>query len=280
MKKRKKVLQVAKKQNKIVSSIMLVLVSVFLVFVVSTSFTLAWFASQDAATGQFSFGGAVVVQVANQDGELADSDPVTISYSADSLLPGIKILPDIQVLLLQSSTASVMRARIDTSVEGLSAAQNEQLNSWFVNSFMPQVNDEWDMHTDGWFYYLGLATSSTMVMTQTATDSGLTSAIYGSTYANYTAATNRSLAGDTTVLGSIAANSHNESIAFLTHSFRLPYNIDDSFANATISLTFYVEAMQDYIVNESEQNVLPTLGNVKPILDELSPTHDALGNLK
>ena len=267
------------RKKDILSSVLLVLVSTFLVFVVSTSFTMAWFSSSDTANGTFHLGGAVVVQVSDQQGTLADGDPITLTYAASELLPGIEVLPDIWVLLLQSTTTSVMRARIDTSVQGLTPEQNTQLNTWFRDAYLPQINTSWSVYTDGWFYYLGSAGSLGMVMTQTATDSGLTTPVYGTTFANYTATTDRTIQDSSTVTASLFAGAHNISIDFLTDSFRLPTSIDDSYANATITMTFYVEALQDYLLDGTEQNVLPTILNVKTIMDTLSPTHDANGDL-
>ena len=259
---------------------MLIVVSVLLVYVVTSSFTMAWFSAPDEAGTMFAFGGAVVVEVANEQGSLGDGEPVDMQYSANYLLPGMRVIPFVYTMLRQSSTTAIMRARIDTTVTGLTPEQNQQLNIWFRDAFAPQIDNAWALNSaDGWYYFLGSNNSGTMVMTQTASDSGLTTPVYGTTYANYIPATNRTITNQNTVLGSVYPGSGNTILPFLTKDFRIPFHITDEYANATINLTFYVEALQDYLINtETEENILPTLQNAKTIFDSITETHDPNGN--
>ncbi len=272
---------VKKRCKDAITNIMLIVVSVLLVYVVTSSFTMAWFAGTDEGSTMFAFGGAVVVEVANQHGALSDGEPVEMDYSADYLLPGMRVIPFVYTMLKQSSTTAIMRARIDTSVTGLTPEQNEQLNIWFRTAFSSQIDQAWALNaTDGWYYFLGSNNSGTMVMTQTASSSGLTTPVYGTTYANYIPATNRTITNQNTVLGSVYPGAGNTILPFLTKDFRIPFHITEEFANATINLTFYVEALQDYLINtETEENILPTLQNAKTIFDSITKTHDSSGNL-
>lgn len=250
-----------------ISKLLLVLVSTLLVIVATISITVAWFADYDFGSANLTLAGGIYVEVANEHGILADGEPISIEFNADKLLPGMVVIPKIYTVLRPTNNTAVMRARLDAKVTGLSAADNAQLALWFLQSYTPKIDTSWQLYEqDGWYYFLGSEATGTFVMTEPAESSSLTAPIYGVTNANYTPATNRVITDQNTVIGSVNSGVSNLALPFLNNNFRIPKEINNTYSNANIELTFYVEALQDFIIVGGE-NVLPTIANVKTIMD-------------
>lgn len=253
------------------SSVALIVLSVLLVISVTTGATLAWFASQDNAAATFILGEPVIVSVTEADG--SDSTVLDMAIDSTNLLPGMLIVPDVAVTLDASTTATIMRARIDSVVTG-GAGDNAVLNTAFRDELTPVISQSWVYYdTDGWYYFLGDAGLNSRVMNTTAEASALGAPDFGATTAEYdpvlTGPRSLEVVETDTVLASVVPGGTAQTIDFLTTSFRLPTDITNEYANADISLTFYVEALQDYLVI-TDTNVLPTLDNAKTIMDSIS----------
>lgn len=253
------------------SAITVVVLSVLLIMAVTIGSTLAWFASQDSATGSFILGEPVVVSVTEADG--TDTETLTMLIASDNLLPGMRVNPDIAVSLQPSTTATILRARIDSSVTG-GTGDNETLNQNFRDVLTPIIAGAWVLNVDdGWYYFLGDAGLDARVMNTPTEDSVLTTPEFGSTNADYdtalTAPRNFGDPAEDTVLASVVSGTVIKTIPFLTTAFRLPTTITNEYATAQINVLFHVEALQDFIVIE-DANVLPTLGYAKTIMDSIS----------
>lgn len=250
-----------------ISKLLLVLVTTLLIIVTTVSLTVAWFADYDFGSANLTLAGGIYVEVANENNVLADGEPISITFNAEKLLPGMVVIPKIYTVLRPTNNTAVMRARLDAKVTGLSQEDNAQLTLWFLQSYTPKIDTSWQLYEqDGWYYFLGSENTNTFVMTEPAEHSSLTAPIYGVTNANYIPATNRVLQGANTTVGSVNSGATNLALPFLNTNFRIPKEINNSYSNATIELTFYVEALQDFLVINNE-NVLPTVANVKTIMD-------------
>lgn len=253
------------------STVALIVLSVLLVISVATGATLAWFASQDNAVGTFTLGQPVVVSVTDAAG--ADATELNMTIASTNLLPGMLISPDVAVTLQPSTTATIMRARIDSEVVG-GTGDPATLNQSFRDVLTPVISDAWVLYdTDGWYYFLGAGGLDARVMNTPAETSGLATPEFGSTVADYDAAllAPRTMLAtpENTVLASIVSGAAPKTIEFLVNDFRLPTDITNEYANAQINLTFYIEALQDYLV-VGDTNVLPTLANAKTLMDTLT----------
>lgn len=253
------------------SAITVVVLSVLLVMAVTIGSTLAWFASQDSATGSFILGEPVLVSVT--DASANDTETLTMLIASDNLLPGMRIDPDIAISLQPSTTATILRARIDSAVVG-GTGDNTLLNQNFRDVLTPIIAGAWVLNeSDGWYYFLGDAGLDARVMNTPTEDSVLTAPEFGSTNADYdTALTAPRSLGDpaeNTTLASVVSGATVKTIPFLTTSFRLPTTITNEYALAQINVVFYIEALQDFIIID-DANVLPTLGNAKTIMDSIS----------
>lgn len=259
------------KRKDLVVSILLVIVSVLLAFVLVGAYTFAWFTSQDSASVTFAFGGAVLVNVADENNQLNDDEPLTVNYSGTFLLPGTKLSPQFYALFEQSSTSAIFRAKVNTWVEGLSPEKNNYLNSLFATELVNKIDSSWAMGGDGWYYFLGGAALPGMVMTQTASASGLSAPVYGTTNANYTAVTGyRTVEGENTVLASVYSGAGPVALPFLNQSFRIPTIINSDYAAGVIHIEFTVQALQDYLVDTTtDENILPTLANARSIFNSI-----------
>jgi len=259
-----------KKRKKIsASATAAVVLAVLLVVATTVSATLAWFASRDSAAGSMTLGQPVIVNVTQADASAATA--LTFEVASDYLLPGMLITPDIAVTLQASNTATILRARLDSTVEGVSTALADQLNDDFRDVLTPRINAGWRLNEDdGWYYFLGTTGQNARVMTTTAEASTLTTPVFGATLAEYGAVVAAPRAWETTqsatVLGSLVPGAAAHTVDFLTNDFRLPTTITNEFANAEIILTFQVEALQDFLVI-SDANVLPTLANAITIFN-------------
>lgn len=251
------------------SAITIIVLSVLLVVSVAVAATLAWFAGQDSASGTLVLGQPVNVLVTDINGN--DTENLNLTISADTLLPGMRIAPNIAVTLQPSTTASILRAKFDVTVA------NEPQNGTFADDFRNQITDEisnaWRFNEeDGWYYYLGGSGDGARVMETTAEASTLTAPEFGTTTADYgdvvTGYRNWNETKTETVLASVVSGGANKTITFVSDAFRLPTSLTNEYAGTTISIEFEVEALQDYLV-VSDSNVLPTLVNAQTIFNSL-----------
>jgi len=252
------------------SAVAVIVLSVLLVMSVTAAGTLAWFASQDNAAGQFTLGEPVVVSVTQAD--TTDSSELYMTIASDLLLPGMLITPDIAVTLDPSTTATILRARMDTVVTG--GGDNTALNDSFRGVLTPVINTGWVYNdADGWYYFLGESGLDARVMNTPAETSALGTPEFGATIADYDAALiasrNWEATQADTVLASVVSGATAKTIPFLVNAFRLPTDITNEYGNSTIDATFTIEALQDYLV-VGGTNVLPTLANATTVFDEVS----------
>ena len=96
-------------------SILLILMAVALVFSFTIGSTLAWFASRDGATGDITLGMAVRISVTDEDGARGN-DIITLADGTRGL-PGSRVPADIWVTLDETTTATVMRARFNVTID-------------------------------------------------------------------------------------------------------------------------------------------------------------------
>lgn len=252
------------------STIAIIVLSVLLVMSVTVAGTVAWFASLDNAAGNFTLGEPVIVSVTQADS--TDSSELVMTIPSNTLLPGMLITPDIAVSLSPSTTATILRARIDTTVTGVE--NNEALNAYFRGVLTPVINNAWVLNEDdGWYYFLGAGGLDARVMVTPAEDSDLVTPEFGATNADYgeallTARSWETNKGDT-VLASVVSGTATKTIPFLIEPFRLPTEITNEYATATIDIIFYVEAVQDFLVVDGN-NVLPTLTNATGVFNSFS----------
>ena len=249
-----------------------IVLSVLLVMSVTVTGTLAWFASQDNAAGQFVLGEPVIVSVTQAD--TTDTTTLAMTIASEFLLPGMLITPDIAVTLQPSTTATIMRARIDSTVSG-GTGDVAVLNQNFRDVLTPVINAGWVLNdTDGWYYFLGEGGLDARVMNTPAETSELGTPEFGATVADYDAALitarNWDATPEDTVLASVVPGATTKTVPFLVNAFRLPTAITNEYATATIDLTFYIEAVQDFLV-VGGTNVLPTLTNSTTVFEEISP---------
>ena len=253
------------------SAIAVIVLSVLLIVSVTAGATFAWFASQDNAAGSFLLGEPVVVSVTQAD--TTDTETLSMVIASENLLPGMLITPDIAVTLDASTTATVLRARIVTTVTGTITGNLADLNTAFNTQLTGVVSGGWVLNTDdGWYYFLGASGLDSRVMLTPAETSALVTPEFGNTVADYDVAVVggrawEATAGDT-VLASVVSGATTKTVPFLTTPFRLPDTITNDFADAQINIDFDVQALQDYVV-VGDVNVLPTRDNVKTIMDTL-----------
>jgi hypothetical protein len=238
--------------------------------------------------------------------------------SADYLVPGMKVSPDLRIDIAQSNTPVVMRAQFTATAEFVSEAVipsgwwledaetdyyrsethndpslttltlvyeylKSELSSMFYTGVAEALfmDDTWagysDVTTGDWYYYVGDAsTNYTYVMEQTSEGVGIhttgTHAIAGNdAYYLPTTAGRVEEAGLNTVLATIDATTARRIafIDFTTQYFRLPTTITNEYAGATITLTFTVQAVQDFMLNVAgDATVLPTVENAARIMTE------------
>lgn len=253
------------------SGIAVVALSVLLVLSVSVGATLAWFASQSAATGDFALGEPVIVSVTDIGG--SDTTTLAMTIASENLLPGMRITPDIAVTLAPSTTATILRARLDSVATG-GGGTPEELNQQFIDVLTDVIDEGWVLNEDdGWYYYLGNTGADAREMLAPAETSGLATPEFGATTADYddavTAPRTWEADKESTVLASVVPGAAAKTIGFLTEGFRLPTTITNEYAGTEINISFFVEALQDYLVI-GDTNVLTSLDNATTLFNEIS----------
>lgn len=263
-----------------VKTIALVVVSVLLVVSLTLAGTMAWFTANDSATNsEIVMGQALSISIDETGAETGKFD---IEVSGTQLLPGSLIAPLMKINFAQSTTAAVLRVKITVSGgEDVSNEFSDQIqsiaesNGWFYS------DPAGDPAGDGYYYYFGIAgAAGTYIMYNTAESttpvSGVTFVESGSATSElgavYTAAIDRTVSASS-ILGSVyAPNVGGVSIVFsdpASDYFRLPETWTDEVAQQTLTITFEVEAVQDFII-VSGAAAAPTIANTQSAFAQAS----------
>lgn len=282
--------------------ILLLVLVVGMVFALSITGTLAWFTDRDNASTDITLGQAVTVQIT--DSSKVSRDGKVFEIPAGILgLPGTKLPADLNVTLGASTTAQVLRVKFGVEVE-FNTTPTEVPTGWTVESeggatytdgtltgktlteaweivvksafdtlADSEVADGWEAYSDGFYYYLGTSSDGTKIMTKHSDEKATTDSAWGVTTARYKAGEDRtSIAADTT-LASIIPGATSLKVEFLVNpDFRLPVEWTNQVAEATISVVFEAQVIQDQITNAAgTSTVLPNVTDVSRILNGLYP---------
>ena len=154
-------LKVSKAINKYTS--LIIVLSVLLAISLVAGATFAWFASSDRSVTTISLGDPVVVNITESDDGKILPDGADLPFTIDSprLLPGMRINTYAGVKFQASKTPALLRVKLNVTVEGGSANQQEtaELVGLLNEQIMAKAafNGEshpWILDSDtGWWYY-------------------------------------------------------------------------------------------------------------------------------
>ncbi len=224
---------------------------------------MAWFATQDEASGVILMGDAVNVIIKGNEQHtytLFDMDHNT------GLLPGNKVhVNDIILKINRTKTPMVLRVKLDVS------SQAQSLVSMIYDRMGIQ-NSNWHYY-NGWYYYIGANPVNNSYVMVTPAEGGGVAGIgqikyNGAVYATSRAAINP-LDGGNIVMSSVWNTASDFEVVFSqtpTKSFRIPTDLtSDEIADEHLMVDITVEAIQDFIILDN-LNKLPTIDNIDYLL--------------
>ncbi len=154
-------MKITKAINKYTS--LIIVLSVLLAISLVAGATFAWFASAQQRITTISLGDPVVVNIAKDSSGtiLKDGEELPFTISNERLLPGMRINTYAAVKFQASRTPSILRVKLNVSVEGVSASQSEiaELASILNNQINDNASTDGEGHpwiydnTTGWWYY-------------------------------------------------------------------------------------------------------------------------------
>ena len=145
-----------------------IMLPVFIIAII-VGFTLAYFFTSDYASKYLDMSGKVKIEAVGKGTEYFSIEDTSTSSNLvielednyDVLIPGMLIDMQANCRVYKSTTKPLLRAKFDLEfkdVPGSDLVEDEQM---IVSNMYAQLydivvdNDDWYLHTDGYFYYLG-----------------------------------------------------------------------------------------------------------------------------